>query len=495
MSLDLGSARGDAFEKRQRKLAERVGDSGPFGLKDGTLIVLPSVTFPTDELRKIIGIQHYEERLLFYLWLLGSQDLELIFLSSCPVDDAIVEYYLRFLPDPDSARRRLKMASLNDPLPRSLSAKLLETPGAIQEIRERVRDGENACIVPFNVTPLEAQMSDELDIPIFGCHPDLARLGSKSGGRHIAKRAGVPLLEGSEDIFTMAEMERRIEDIHSLRPEAEAVVMKLNNGFSGQGNAIVELADVVTPLTRSPVTFCASEESWESFVAKIEAEGGVVEELVRGRPSSPSVQVNISASGAWSIASSHDQILGGPDEQVYLGCRFPAADDYRRDITEQAGLVAKELVSEGVVGPFGIDFIVVKESNGNRAFLSEINLRMGGTTHPFQAARLLTGGSIDHSTGHLVADGRSKFYVATDNLKSERYLGITPGEVIARLDAAGLAFDPGSGTGAALHLLGALERYGKLGVTCIADSRSTAQELFEHVVAEIDELSLRERNR
>lgn len=484
---------GGAFEKRQRRLAERLRDSGPFDLSEGTLIVLPSISFPSEELRKIIGIQHYEERLLFYLLLLASEELEIIFLSSCAIEDEVLDYYLRFLPDPESARKRLKLASLGDPLPRALTAKLIETPGAVEGIRERVRDPDAACIVAFNVTDLEARLAEQLDIPVYGCRPDLAWLGSKSGARQIARRAGVPVLEGIEDVFSIEDMARGIEQIRSLRPDAEAVVMKLNNGFSGQGNAIVEFADVVRPLDRSPATFCAAEESWRSFTSKIEVEGGVVEELIRGRPYSPSVQINIDAAGGWSIASSHDQILGGPDEQVYLGCRFPAADDYRSDIMEQAALVAKELVAEGVLGPFGMDFIVLQEGSGNRAYLSEINLRMGGTTHPFQIARLLTGGAIDEETGHLIADGTSKFYVATDNLKSERYVGITAVEVIDRLAAAGLAFDEDSKTGAVLHLLGAVESYGKLGVTSIADSRAAAQELFEHVVAAIDELSLEEK--
>jgi hypothetical protein len=302
------------------------------------------------------------------------------------------------------------------------------------------------------------------------------------------------VLEGAEDIYSMETMADAIEQIRKVKPDAEAVVMKLNNGFSGQGNAIIEFADVVSPLRRSPTTFCAAEESWRSFSAKIEAEGGIVEELVRPHPHSPSVQVNIASSGEWAIASSHDQILGGPDEQVYLGCRFPSDDAYRNDIIEQAALVAEELAAEGVIGQFGIDFIVLQESSGNRAFLSEINLRMGGTTHPFQAARLLTGAKIDRDSGHLVADGVSKFYVATDNLKSERYQGISPSECIARIDNAGLSFDPGSKTGAVLHMLGAIRTYGKLGVTCIADSTDAAQELFEHVVAEVDELSLQERS-
>lgn len=483
-----------AFADRQKQLAERFPETGVFDVRDGTLIVLPSITFPSEELRKIIGIQHYEERLLFYLFLLASPDLEIIFLSSCAIEDEVLDYYLRFLPDPDSARARLRLASLGDPLPRALTAKLLETPGAVEGIRERISDPAHACIVAFNTSPLEAQMAEALGVPLYGSRPDLTWLGSKSGARHIAKKAGVPVLEGCEDIFSLETMASSIEEIRRLKRDVEAVVMKLNNGFSGQGNAIIELADVVTPIQRSPTTFCASEESWRSFAAKIEAEGGIVEELVRPHPYSPSVQVNIAASGRWSVASSHDQILGGPDEQVYLGCRFPAADEYRADIIYQAGLVAQALADEGVIGPFGIDFIVLQESAGNRAYLSEINLRMGGTTHPFQTARLLTGGVLDEETGHLIADGRPKFYVATDNLKSERYEGMSSSELISRLDSAGLSFDPGSKTGAVLHLFGALRRYGKLGVTCIADSREAAQSLFEHVVAEIDELSLQERD-
>jgi hypothetical protein len=480
-----------AFEERQRLLAARARDVGPFDMTEGTLIVLPSITFPSDELRKIIGIEHYEERLLFFLFLLASENLEIVFLSSCPVDEIVLDYYLRALPDPEGARRRLTMLPVGDPLPRSLTAKLLETPGAVDKIKEHVGDPETACIASFNVTELEARLSEAVGVPLYGPRPELARLGSKSGARKIAKRAGVPVLEGTEDIASIDEMAAAIEELRHLKPDAEAVVMKLNNGFSGQGNAIVEVADVVSPLTKSPTTFCASEESWPSFASKIEAEGGIVEELVRPAPHSPSVQVNIAASGTWRIASSHDQILGGPDDQVYLGCRFPAADLYRDDIITQASLVAKQLASEGVIGAFGIDFVILHETHGNRAFLSEINLRMGGTTHPFQAARLLTGGSLDPEGGHLLVDGRPKFYVASDNLKSERYEGLEPGDVIARMEAAGLGYDASTKAGASLHLLGAIRKYGKLGVTCIADSRDAAETLFEHVLAELDELSLR----
>jgi hypothetical protein len=53
---------------------------------------------------------------------------------------------------------------------------------------------------------------------------------------------------------------------------------------------------------------------------------------------------------------------------------------------------------------------------------------MGGTTHPFWMARLVTGGTYDPTTGELVAGGRPKSYVASDNLKSAALVGRTPAD-------------------------------------------------------------------
>ncbi|MBV8385285.1 MAG: carboxylate-amine ligase, partial [Acidimicrobiia bacterium] len=74
-------------------------------------------------------------------------------------------------------------------------------------------------------------------------------------------------------------------------------------------------------------------------------------------------------------------------------------------------------------------------------------------------------------------------YVASDNLKSQGLIGRSPAEVIRAVEDAGLAFDAGRGVGATLHLLGALPRFGKMGVTCIADSPDEAHALYEEVSA------------
>ena len=167
---------------------------------------------------------------------------------------------------------------------------------------------------------------------------------------------------------------------------------------------------------------------------------------------------------------------------MYLGCLFPAPPEYRRDIQDHAVKVAEVLAAEGVIGSFGIDFLVIP---GRGVFLSEINLRMGGTTHTFWMARLATGGVYDPVDGELRVGDQPKCYVATDNLKSPALVGRTPAEVIEMVAKADLWFDPETATGTCLHLLGALPA-GKMGVTCIADSPEAADELYRRTVAVLD---------
>jgi hypothetical protein len=474
------------FDALQRRFAQQYHDRDPLDLDDGTVVVVPSLTFPVAELRKIVAIQYYEERLLYLLLLLGRPGVQVVYLSSLPIDRAIVDYYLRFLPDPAGARGRLHMVALDDPEPRALTAKVLERPDVIARTREVAGDPETAFLLPFNVTPLEARLAEWLGLPFYGPRPALAPLGSKTGSRRVARRAGVPVLQGAEDLWTVAEVERAIRRLRERSPGLRAVVVKLNNGFSGQGNAVVHLDELITPLEDSRTSFCAEQEAWSTFGVKLHESGAVVEELLRVPGMvSPSVQLRITPAGVPRIISTHDQVLGGPNDQVYLGCRFPADPRYRAAIQEAGMRAARVLASHGVIGSFGVDFFVVPTADGFRTFLAEINLRVGGTTHPLGMIALASGGSYDPSSGQLEIGGRAKHYVSTDNLKSRHLAGMAPARVIELLDRRGLGFDRGTMTGSTMHLLGALRDFGKMGVTCMGDSPEEAEERYREVRATI----------
>ena len=450
--------------------------ANPVGTWTGTIVVVPSLTLPLEELSKVTGVVFYEERLLCFLLLLADPATRVVYTTSTPVDPAIVDYYLRFVPDPADARSRLSLIDAGDTDLGWLSAKLLSNRSALGRISEAIGDPAGAYLLPFIATPVEHELAEALGVPVDGPPAELRALGSKSGARQAATEAGVGVPPGAEDLFTVEDVTAAITALVDSRPEVEGVVVKLNDCFSGLGNVILEVDGLADPLPTSKTVFCSEDESWPSYIAKIAVQGAVVEELLRAPGlRSPSVQLRISPAGAVEVLSTHDQILGGPQNQVYIGCRFPANPDYRLSIQGEALKVGQVLAAAGVIGSFGIDFLVV----GDDIYLSEINLRLGGTTHPFWMARLATGARYDLASGELRRpDGQPRFYVATDNLKSARLKGRSPADVIALLDRSGLAYDPATASGIALHLLGAVPSAGKLGATCIAGSAAAAEDLY-----------------
>ena len=117
---------------------------------------------------------------------------------------------------------------------------------------------------------------------------------------------------------------------------------------------------------------------------------------------SPSVQLRALPDGTVELLSTHDQLLGGASGQSYLGCTFPADPAYSRLISEPAMAIGERLAAEGVLGRFAVDFVVVRDAAGDwAAYAIELNLRKGGTTHPFLTLQFLTDGRYDAAIGPL----------------------------------------------------------------------------------------------
>ncbi len=439
-----------------------------------TIVVVPSLTFPEDEIRKIVGNQFYEERMLFILLSLADPGTRIVYVTSVRVEEPIVDYYLRFVPDTRDAQERLYMISLWDARPKALTVKVVERDDVLERIRA-LAEGD-PLLVTFTCTGLESWLAEATGLPLYGPHPRFRDEGSKSGARRIAAEAGVATPPGAGDLWSEEEV---LEACRALRDGgADAAVIKLNYGFSGQGNAILDLRELAETLEKTPTVFCASDESWESYGPKISRDGVVVEQLLR-EPGivSPSVQMRISGEGWVEVLSTHDQILGGPDNQVYLGCRFPADATYRDAITAPALAIGGLMARRGVTGMFGLD-LIVRTGDEPEIFLSEINLRLGGTTHPFLMARAVTEGRYDEASGELLCPDGPRCYVATDNFKWDELIGLEPQVLIRALDDEGLAFDKTSRTGVLLHLLGSLKKHGKVGATCVATSHIDAAEMY-----------------
>jgi hypothetical protein len=466
-------------------------EDGPY-----TSVVIPSLTLDQSELSKIDGAGFYEERLLFLLIRLRNPQARMVYVTSQPVHPLILEYYFQLLAGiPAShARARLTLLCAHDSSPRPLTEKVLERPRLIQRIRYGIADPARAYMTVFNSTPLERRLAVLLGIPLNGVDPALSHLGTKSGSRKIFREAGVPLPEGSEDLRSEEDLVDALDALRVRRPGIRRAVVKFDESFSGEGNAIFRypeasgrgaLSDALAGLS------CAvPNETPETYLHKFSDVGGIVEEFLElDESASPSVQLRIDPQGEVVLISSHDQILGGESGQVYQGCRFPAADPYRRAIQQAACSVGSVLASRGVVSRLGVDFFVGRAAGSSAwsIYALEINLRIGGTTHPFLALQFLTGGRLDPESGLFLSPaGHPRFYRSTDNLRSPAYRGIGPDDLIDIMTFHRLHYSHGSETGALFHMIGALSQYGKVGLTAIGGSPEEAERIYADAIGVLD---------
>ena len=105
-------------------------DSMHLGHGDESVVVVPSISIEGPTPKSGTVMQAMEERALFLLLLLRQPRLRMIYVTSQPISESIVEYYLGLLPGviPRHARARLTLVPIGDASPDSLSSKLLARP-------------------------------------------------------------------------------------------------------------------------------------------------------------------------------------------------------------------------------------------------------------------------------------------------------------------------------------------------------------------------------
>ncbi|HVL91382.1 MAG TPA: peptide ligase PGM1-related protein [Actinomycetota bacterium] len=444
-------------------------------------------------------VSAYEERYLALVLLLLRQPAgRVIHVTSQPLLPQLAQYYFGLMPKliRPSSWDRFVPVSVSDGGPGPLTQKLLDRPLTIERIRSHIPDPDWAYIVPFSVGPRERELAVRLGIPIYGTDPDLSWMGTKSGSRRMFAEAGVPHPAGVEDVHSIGDVVEAIAQIRSRKPDVAAVMVKVNEAAGGIGNGVLDLrgADdraVVEKRVRA-VALDDPDGSRDAFFDQLARTGGIVEERLAGEEvTSPSVQIRIAPDGVAEVLSTHDQILGGATGQMFLGARFPADPGYAAEIARHALAIASRLADAGALGRFGIDFVCTRNGGGMWDVNAiEINLRNGGTTHPFLTLSALCDGTYDAETGTFTgSDGRRKFYVASDHLESEAYKRLTPDDVLDTIEERDLGWDVERCTGYAFHLISAVAVAGRLGLTAIADSPAEAQQMSQRAEATFDEIS------
>ena len=240
------------FDRLQKKLVPLWKSIERFNQDPQTIVVVPSMSI--DALDSGAVVQAYEERFLFLLLLLRQPRARLIYVTSRTILPSIIDYYLDLLPGviPSHARQRLFLPSPMDGSARPLSEKLLERPRLIEHIRSLIIDPNRAHLVPFNTTNREKELALRLGIPMYGADPKFFPLGTKSGCRKIFMDEDVPSPLGREDIGSQEDLVDAIAQMRMTKPSIRQVMVKLNEGVSGEGNAVVDLTGLpLRPGSRS----------------------------------------------------------------------------------------------------------------------------------------------------------------------------------------------------------------------------------------------------
>ena len=522
----------DEFDQLQKKLVPLWKSIERLNQDPQTIVVVPSMSI--DAIGSGAVMQAYEERFLFLLLLLRQPRARLIYVTSQTILPSIIDYYLDLLPGviPSHARQRLFLLSPLDGSVRPLSDKLLARPRLIQRIRSLIMDPDRAHLVPFNTTNREKELALRLGIPMYGADPKFFPLGTKSGCRKIFVEENVPHPLGYENLGSKEDLIEAIAQMRAKKPSIKQVLVKLNEGVSGEGNAVIDLTGLPPSFAKAtadrpvagigdaghrnasagpgssiPATtdsgraramleerlramqFELEGITYDSYMNKLQERKGVVEERIMGDEfRSPSVQLRITPLGVVELLSTHDQLLGGPSGQSYLGCVFPADAGYAALITREAAKVGRRLAKEGVIGRFALDFVVVRTNGKWEPYAIEINLRKGGTTHPFLTLQFLTDGTYDPNTGIFTApNGQQKFFVASDHVESPRYRTLTPDDLFDIVVRHNLHFNQTRQTGVVFHMMSALGELGRTGLTAVGNSHEDAKATYNHTVAVLDE--------
>ncbi len=487
------------FDDLQKKLVPLWKSIERFSQDPQTIIVVPSMSI--DAIDSGAVVQAYEERFLFLLLLLRQPRARLIYVTSQTILPSIIDYYLDLLPGviPSHARQRLFLISPLDLSVRPLSDKLLERPRLMKRIRSLIMDPDRAHLVPFNTTNREKELALRLGIPMYGADPKFFPLGTKSGCRTIFMEENVPHPLGVENLSSKEELIKAIAQMRARKPSIKQVLVKLNEGVSGEGNAVIDLSGLPAPGDSNEkgvleerlkaMKFELAGAAYDSYMKKLQERKGVVEERIMGEEiRSPSVQLRVTPLGAVELLSTHDQLLGGPSGQSYLGCMFPADSGYAALITREAAKVGNRLAKEGVIGRFALDFVVVRSNGKWEPYAIEINLRKGGTTHPFLTLQFLTDGTYDPETAIFTApNGQQKFFVASDHVESPSYRTLTPDDLFDIVVRHHLHFDQTRQTGIVFHMMSALGELGRTGLTAVGNSHEDAKAMYERAVAVLDQ--------
>jgi len=501
-----------AVLKRQLNLKRRIVRESYRG--ERTIIILSGLNFKKSELEKTPSLHLYEEKFLFFLLLLRFSRTKVIYVSSQKINPLYIDYYLGLITnDPkkiETMKKRLTMISLGNLSKTPVAAKLLQNKTKLKEIKTLISDPKSTFIQCYNPLSFEKEVALELSVPLYGLDENLSYHGTKSGSINAFKKCKINYPKAYINLKNRQQLVVALSKLICEFPSNKKAIIKIEDYPAGEGNVIFNIKDfllkrniqkmpsqkkVASLLDEDLELFCQQSEKLphkrfsyyfktiNDYMDEFSKTGGIVQLYVDGaKKTSPSCQLRILPDRKIRILSTHEQVLGGADKTEYIGCFFPANETYRRNLTLYSKKVGGYLAKKGVIGRLAVDYLAVdqKDKKGEKdIYAIEINIRKGGTTHPYILARSATGALYNQKSGLLSVGKTNIYYYATDNAAFPRLKKLTPESLIKILDENNLDFNRERKSGIIVHLFGMIQTGGRIGLTCVGKSRKEVMRFYD----------------
>ena len=289
---------------------------------------------------------------------------------------------------------------------RPLSAKLLERPTLLTRIRWAIptttTPTSSRTSAPSSSTSSAARSASRSTAPT----PRSPTSAPRAAARELFARAGVPHPLGRR--AHPQPRRRRSRRSPACAPSGRGsrqVVVKLDAGVSGEGNAIVDLRGLPRPGARdraargsaSASTRCGCRPPASSLSDYLErlARGGDrrgADRRARAAQPERPARARAPARRGSSPRTTRSSSGAGLHRLPLPGRARLRARDHRRRRGASARCWPRRARSGA---PRSTSSSPATRTGGWRAYAIEVNLRNGGTTHPLAALELLSGGAYD----------------------------------------------------------------------------------------------------
>jgi len=468
----------------------------PFKNDDNVdLLHIPSIPVSSDYFESVPGLSRWclchEERFLCFLLHLNNRHNRVFYVTSMPVSQTVIDYYLSLLTQvsPDDARKRLTMVSCYDTSLTPLCKKLMNRPRLMRRLKDSINP-KQTYLSTYVHTELEQKVALKLGISA-ALTPVRSHWGTKLGSRQLFQWCEIPhclgtynLLESTEDV---------VEGVIALkteRPKIKTIIIKLNEGVDGLGNAIWRLPESMDPVVLTKSLICNdlwpfNGETPREFLCNLTKGGAIMEEFIEehGDIKCPSVEGYVDVSGNVCVVSTHEHICV---DELYQACFFPANAGYRLKLQETCTIIGNFLKDRGVRNErYGVDFLAWQRHDKTwdlRAL--EVNLRYPKTTHSMMTLQLVTfDGHMNQNGMFLLPNGEPRCYFALDSFHNELLKKLTPDDLLdmIKLYPTWLKFDKTTMKGTIFYMVDALATYGSVGIMCIHETPEQASRHFHEV--------------